>query len=358
VLGKPEQSGAIISAGSAARFAWDHLLFVRGGRIQAQQFSLRTFKLSGDPQSLGEGRTFSVSANSVLAYNESSPASEMKIFDRSGNAVSTPGPMATYSDPRFSPDGNAIAVTVQDPRSGKDDIWVYPAAGGEPTRITFGPQAYWTAWSPDGKEIAYTVVENGNYSIRRRSLDGRVPEQILFHDERYTYANVLDWSPDGKYLSIDLCTKEGTYSNWILPLTGDGKPFRPPTMSRNSSSTYDGLFSPNDRWIAYFSYETGRPEVYVAPAISKGAKYQVSTSGGWLPRFSHNHEFYFMTMGNRLMEAQTADQPNFHINSIRALYQLDFPNFASPVWDVSADGHRFVVLTADHDPISIRIVIL
>jgi hypothetical protein len=117
---------------------------------------------------------------------------------------------------------------------------------------------------------------------------------------------------------------------------------------RASSSTFDGLFSPDGRWIAYFSYETGRPEVYVVPPIAEGAKYQVSTSGGWLPRFSHNHEFYFLTMGNRLMEAQIADQPNFHVDSIRALFQLDFPNFADPLWDASADGQRFVVLTADH----------
>ena len=348
VLEKPEQSGVIIGSGGQPRFASGHLLFVRGGRILAQPFSRRTFKLSGDPQSLGEGRTFSVSANGVLAYHESSAKSEMKILDRTGNVISVPGPMAIYADPRFSPDGKSIAVTVEDSRSGKDDVWVYPVAGGEPTRITFGPEAYWGVWSPDGKEIAYTVVENGAASVRRRSLDGRQPEEILYHDERYRSASVLDWSPDGKYLSVDLSTKEGTYSNWILPLAGDRKPFRPPAMSRASSSTFDGLFSPDGRWIAYFSYETGRPEVYVVPPIAEGAKYQVSTSGGWLPRFTHNHEFYFLTMGNRLMEAQIADQPNFHVDSIRALFQLDFPNFADPLWDASTDGQRFVVLTADH----------
>ncbi|HYK49180.1 MAG TPA: hypothetical protein VEU94_05600, partial [Terriglobales bacterium] len=191
-------------------------------------------------------------------------------------------------------------------------------------------------------------MENGSYSVRRRPLDGRTAEEILYKDDRYIGANVLDWSPDGKYLSIDLTTKEGTYSNWILPLEGDRKPFRPPAMSRASSSIFDGLFSPDGRWIAYFSYETGRPEVYVVPPIAEGAKYQVSTSGGWLPRFTHNHEFYFLTMGNRLMEAQLADQANFHVDSIRALFQFDFPNFPSPLWDVSADGQRFVVLAADH----------
>lgn len=347
VLGKPEQSGVTVAPGSRARFSTDHLLFVRSGHIQAQPFSVRGFRLSGNPQPLGEGITFSVSANGVLAYHESSAESEMKIFDRSGSVVVTPGPLAVYSDPRFSPDGKSIAVTVQDSRSGKNDVWVYPVAGGQPTRITFGQDADWGTWSPDGKEIAYSVIENGGFSIRRRSLDGRQPEETLYRNEGSGSGYALDWSPDGKYLSLNMHTKEGIYSLWILPLAGDHKPFRPPITSQSSVSTYDGFFSPDSRWIAYFSYETGRPEVYVVPPAADGAKYQVTTSGGWLPRFSHTKEFFFVTMGNRLMEAQIASQPNFHVDSIRPLFQLDFPNFSDPLYDVSSDGQRFVVITAD-----------
>lgn len=80
---------------------------------------------------------------------------------------------------------------------------------------------------------------------------------------------------------------------------------------------------------------------------SDGAKYQVSTPGGWLPRFSHTQELFFVTMGNRLMAAQIGNQANFHVESIRPLFQLDFPNFSDPLYDVSADGQRFVVITAD-----------
>ena len=253
----------IIGSGGRARFASGYLLFVRGGRILAQPFSLRTLKLSGDPQSLGEGRTFSVSANGVLAYNESSPKSEMKILDRGGNAISTPGPMAIYSDPRFSPDGKSIAVTVQDPD--RTRRYMALSRGRRDPADNVRTNAYWAAWSPDGERLL-TRFGDGR-------LDGRTAEEILYKDDRYIGANVLDWSPDGKYLSIDLTTKEGTYSNWILPLEGDRKPFRPPAMSRASSSIFDGLFSPDGRWIAYFSYETGRPEVYVVPPITEGAKY-------------------------------------------------------------------------------------
>lgn len=352
VLGKPEQDGIEIAPGRNAAFASDHLLFVRDGNILAQPFNSRTFKLSGDPQTIGEARTFSVSQDGVLAYHESSAESELKLFDRSGNLIGTPGPQAVYSDPRFSPDGKSIAVTIGDPRSSQDDIWVLPAAGGQPTRITFGPDDSWPVWSPDGKQLAYGVRENGKFSIRRRSLDGSQPEEVLYQNDAYINGSAIDWSPDGKYLSLDLESKEGIFSNWILPLivddkTGDRKLFQPPAASHMTVSEYDGRFSSDGRWLAYFSYETGRPEVYVVP-FGAGAKTQVSTSGGWNTMFSRGHELFFVSMGNRLMAAHTSMQASFHVDSIEPLFQLDLPNFTGISYDVSPDAKQFVVQTADH----------
>jgi serine/threonine protein kinase len=357
VLGKPEQDGIEIAPGSHAVFASDHLLFVRAGHIQAQPFNPRTFKLSGDPQTIGEARTFSVSQNGALAYHESSAESELKLFDRSGNLIGTPGPLAVYSDPRFSPDGKSIAVTITDPRSGNSDIWVLPVAGGQPTRITFGPEDFWPVWSPDGKQLAYGVRENGKTSIRRRSLDGRQPEEVLYENDAYINGSPIDWSPDGKYLSLDLESKEGTFSNWILPLTdkgstddgktGDRKIFQPPAASHIGVSQYDGRFSSDGRWLAYFSYETGRPEVYVVP-LAAGAKTQVSTTGGWNTMFSRGNEVFFVSMGNRLMAAHTSSQANFHVDAIEPLFQLDLPNFTGISFDVSPDAKQFVVQTTDH----------
>jgi serine/threonine protein kinase/Tol biopolymer transport system component len=347
----PGQDGIAITPGYYPRLASGYLLFVRDGHIQAQPFDPNTFKVSGDPQTLGEAGNLSVSPNGVLAYHETSSQSEMKIFDRSGNVIATPGPLAVYSDPKFSPDGKSIAVTVTDPRSGKRDVWVYPVAGGQPTRITFGPDDFWPHWSADGREIAYSVIDNGKASIRRRTLDGSQPEetQYTLTDEAYFRTQAVDWSSDGKYIAFDQETREGVWSVWILPLTGDRKPFRPPAISAMSVSGYDGMFSPDSRSIAYFSYETGRPEVYVIPFLSGGAKYQVSTTGAYIPHFSRSSgEFFFATMGNRLMAGQIGKQANFRVNDIRQLFQMDLPNFSAPSYDVTADGQRIVVLTADH----------
>jgi serine/threonine protein kinase len=349
-LDDPAQDGTTIATGDRPKFASGHLLFVRGGRILAQPFNPSTFKLSGDPQTLGESGNFSVSPNGVLAYHETSAQSEMKTFDRSGNVIGTPGPRAEYYEPKFSPDGKSIAVGVMDPRSRKRDVWVYPVAGGQATRITFGPDDFWPHWSADGREIEYSVRDNGKSSIRRRSLDGSQPEETLYTltDEAYVRAQAIDWSPDGKHLAFDQESKDGVWSVWILPLAGDRKPFRPPAIASMSISGYDGLFSPDSHWLAYFSYETGRPEVYVVPFLSDGAKYQVSTTGAYIPHFSRGGEFFFATMGNRLMAGQIGKQSNFRVDGIRPLFQMDLPNFASPSYDVSADGRRFVVLTADH----------
>ena len=346
-LAEPEHEGIVIGPGYRPSFADGHLLFVRAGHIEAQPFSPGTFKLSGDPQTLGEARTFSVSQNGVLAYHESSAQSELKVFDRSGNLIASPTPPGIYSAPRFSPDGKSIAVTVVDPRSGADDVWIFPVLGGQPTRLTFGPDDFWPVWSPDGKQIAYGVNENGKNSVRRRSLDGTQPEEVLYQDDAFINGSPVDWSPDGRYLSLDLETKDGVFSNCILPLTGDRKPFQPPATSHMTASEYDGRFSRDGRWLSYFSYESVRPEVYVVP-FSAGAKTQVSTTGGWNTIFGRNNEIFFVTMGNRLMAAQTVTQPGFRVVSIEPLFQLDLPNFTGISYDVTPDAKHFVVQTADH----------
>lgn len=347
-LGDPDGKPVDVVQGEAPNFASGLLVFVRDGHILAQAFNPKIMKVSGDPQTLGEASKLSVSPAGVLAYHESSSQSELKVFDRSGNVIAVLGALAAYSAPRFSPDGKSIAVTVADSRSGKSDVWVYPAAGGPPTRITFGPDDYWGVWSPDGKELGYAVNDNGKISFRRRPLDGHSPEETLFETEAYTSGSMLDWSPDGKYLSIDLRDKSGTWSNWILPLEGKHVAFRPPSTADITASAYDGMFSPDGRWLAYFSYESGRPEVYVVPFQSEGLKYQASTMGGWVARFDDKKEFFFITMGNRLMVAPIEPQANFRLGPTQPLFQLDLPNFAGPNYSVGPDGQRFAVLTVDH----------
>jgi hypothetical protein len=192
------------------------------------------------------------------------------------------------------------------------------------------------------------VMDHGKFSIRRRPLDGSRPEETVYSNDAFTYIIPIDWSPDGKYLSVHTSTKEEFFSNWTVPLDG-GKAFRPAATAGLKASECEGRFSFDNHWLTYFSYETGRPEVYVVPFPGEGSKSQISTTGGWLARFSRN-ELFYVTMGNRLMAAQFHTTPSFGVDSIHAMFQLDFPNppdRTSPLYDVSPDGQRFAVLTAD-----------
>jgi eukaryotic-like serine/threonine-protein kinase len=346
-IDKPGQPGIVVVAGTMPHFASGRLLFVQRGRIETQPFDLRTWKLSGDPRTLGEAEFFSVSTNGVLAYHAGSGISELKIYDRTGNVIATPGPLAFYESPRFSPDGESVGVTIADPRTGKSDIWSFPVAGGQPSRLTFGPNDAFFIWSPNGKEIAYWVNENGKTSIRRRPLDGSRPEDTLYRNDADLFALPIDWTPDGKYISMHVSDKKGIFTNWSLPLEG-GQAFRPAATASLTESEFEGRFSADGRWLTYFAYETGRPEVYVVPFPGAGAKTQVSNSGGWLARFRGN-ELFYVTLANRLMVVQFHSQPSFGVDSIKPLFQLDFPNAASsdPMYDVSPDGQHFAVLTAD-----------
>jgi Tol biopolymer transport system component len=337
-----------VEAATVPRYSSGRLLFVRSGKIMAQPFDPNSFKLSGDPQTLGEASRYSISRDGVLVYHESSSQSELKIFDRSGNVISTPGPLAVYYAPRFSPDGKSISVAIRDPKTTKRDIWIFPITGGQPVRATFGPEDYSAVWSPDGKSIAYGVREQNVLSIRRRSLDGSTPEQTLFKSDTVLFAVPIDWSPDGKYLSADLMAKDtGVYANWIIPLDGSAQPFRPPLTATLTAAAYEGRFSPDGHWLSYFSYESGRPEAYVIPFPAQGAKYQATTTGGWLPRFAGTNDFLFLTMANRLMTGRVATQPNFHLEDVHALFQLDLPNTAGINMDISRDGQRLAVLNTD-----------
>jgi serine/threonine protein kinase len=346
-IDKPGQAGIAVVAGTMPHFAFGRLLFVQRGHIETQPFDLRTWKLSGDPRTLGEAEFFSVSTNGVLAYHEGSGISELKIYDRTGNVIATPGPLAFYESPRFSPDGKSVGVTIADTRTGKLDIWSFPVAGGQPSRLTFGPNDSFFIWSPDGKEIAYWVNENGKTSIRRRPLDGSRPEDTLYRNDADLFALPIDWSSDGKYISMHVSDKQGLFINWSLPV-GGGQAFRPAATASLTESEFEGRFSADGRWLTYFAYETGRPEVYVVPFPGAGAKTQVSNTGGWLARFRGN-ELFYVTLANRLMVAQIHTQPSFGVDSIKPLFQLDFPNAASsdPMYDVSPDGQHFAVLTAD-----------
>jgi eukaryotic-like serine/threonine-protein kinase len=156
---------------------------------------------------------------------------------------------------------------------------------------------------------------------------------------------VVDWSPDGRYLSYDAYNlNQGRRSHWILPLFGDRKPFQcAPAIGGNQ---YDGNFSPDGHWLAYFSDETGQPEVYVVPFPGPGGKYQISQSGGWLVRWDKKGDLFFLTTGKQLTKTElNLGSQSLQVKSLRPLFQMNLTDTPAPLFDVTADGQRFLAVT-------------
>ncbi len=342
------------------QYASGYLLFVRGGRrVFAQEFDPESSKLSGPVITLAESTAYSVSGNGVLAYQGGSEQGRIEWFDRSGNSTGTVGQVGLYYSAKISPDGSRVLANNGDLNSPTSDLWVFPASGGVGTRLTFGTgNKAWSVWSPDGKYIAYSCRPDGKPALCRKPADGSGSEEVLYRmsDDANNIAAV-DWSPDGRYLGFDQHSlKTSFWQNWSLPLSRERKPFQ---AAPAAADQFDGNFSPDGRWLAYFSYESGRPEAYVVPFPGPGGKFQISQNGGWLTRWDNKHRIYFLTMGNRLMEADlTLNEKSVQVQAIHPLFQLAVPSFEAPFFDVTPDGNRFLVITAADPTASQSITVL
>jgi len=348
----------VLRGAQSPQFASGHLFFIRNGRIFAQPFDGSTGQVTGEATALAEARSYSISRR-VLAFQGGTIEGRLEWFDRDGNVLGSIGPVAVYGSDKISPDGKHILAEVDDPQSNASDLWSYSSLGGVGTRLTFGPGLKTFAlWSPDGKYVAHACQPDGKAGICRESADGSSAEQTLFTFGKEVFrVNVVDWSPDGRYISFDkFPVNGGSTEDWVLPLSGDRKPFRAAPVS---ASQYDGHFSPDGRWLAYFSYETGRPEVYVVPFPGPGGKFQISQNGGWLVRWDKEGHLYFLTMGNRLMEADLKTIGGaVTVKALHPIFQLNLPSFAAPFFDVARDGSRFLVITSADPSASESIAVL
>ncbi len=329
------------------QYASGDLLFIRGDKVLAAPFDPSPGKLMGEATALGEARSFSASTNGVLAFQGGTSNARLEWFDRSGSPLGTIADTARWLAPKISPDGSRLLADLVSDAGGSEDLWSYPTAGGVGTRLTFGPGwKGFSVWSPDGRDIAYSRQEKGSVIVCRRRSDGSGAEETLRTlSPSASGATVVDWSPDGRYLSVDIRSRENErFGNWVLPLDESRRPFQPAPVE---AGQYDGNFSPDGHWLAYFSYETGRPEVFVVPFPATGAKYQISHTGGWAVRWGTGGKLFFLTMGNRLMEADLAlGGGALRVRSITPLFQLNLPRTSAPLYDVTPDGKRFLVATS------------
>jgi Tol biopolymer transport system component len=345
----------VMSGGTNAKFANGYLIFPRDRTLMAQLFDTSRFELLGDAIPIADqislgglsGRTgaFSVSESGVLAYQAAAEEirSQLTWFDRSGNLTSTLGAPADYGDVELSPDRKQAAVSVLDPAKRTRDIYLFDVVRGVRTRFTFDPADEQSSiWSPDGTRILFNGRPKGYFDLYEKDAGGIAGEQVILADTHNKAP--LSWSPDGR--SILYSTGVFIVGNSDLWLMSMGDRHESTPFLRTPFNESDGRFSPDGRWVAYVSNETGAAEVYVTRFPGPSGKWPVSSGGGSYPRWrADGRELYFVSRDNTLMAATVNGQgQDFVVGTLRALFNLR-PNAGRDPYDVSADGERFLVNT-------------
>ena len=272
-----------------------YLLFQRDGTLMAQPFDADTLEHTGNAFPVVEkvqanpaqGRAaFAVSQNGVLAYRSGGGLNtQLSWFDRSGKELGQIGEAGGYISPKLSPDGKQVAVWRTPEAVGPGDIWVFDLSRNTETRLTFDAADYSIPiWSPDGSRIVFASRRNNSAGLYQKNANGIGAEELLLKIS--SPAIPEDWSLDGR--TIVYMTTEKDLDVFVLPLTGDPQPAgttgtdarKPIPFVNTGFAERHGQLSPDGRWMAYISDESGREEVYVQSFPPSGGKWQISTSGG------------------------------------------------------------------------------
>jgi Tol biopolymer transport system component len=362
----------LLSDRSRAVYASNYILFMREGNLMAQQFDAKRLELTGDVSVVApnldfdpglSASSFSGSANELLTYmNAGDFTNELTWVDRSGKPLSKVTTQAAiYVNPTISPDGKKLAVGLPDSTGGLYDVWISELARGTFSRVTFDPATDWTSiWSPDGTKILFSSNRNGPFDIFQKSVGGTSNDEVLFHSE--TSKIPEDWSKDGRYVLYNEENVKTKFDIKVLPLFGDRRPI---IYLQTEFNEAHAKFSPDGKWIAYVSDETGRPEVYVDRfPISTGDRRQISTAGGDQPVWrADQKELFYIAGDRRLTAVEIMMGKGLEIGASTPLFVVHFTSNAFPggeahQYDVTADGQRFVLANVNNQYASLINVVL
>lgn len=336
------QSNAVYGSG--------YLLFARSGQLMAQPFDPDSGTLSGEPQPLASGIVDDISTwhmdvtasnNGLLIFGSGGTADWKLVWmDRNGKQIGTVADKLTnLQAASISPQGDRVVLQTD---TGTNDVWILDLARGMRTRITFGQvSATFPVWSPDGKWVTYNTSRNGQAQLNRKRADGSGAEELLLNDLEPVVPT--DWTRDGKYLIYSRGTVGNNLEIWALPLQGERKPFLLVPRPANSFAS-QGRLSPNGRWLAYASAESGTAQVYVVPFQGGQGKWQVSTTEGAQPKWSRDgKELYFQNNVSRELFAVSVQETGGALTFGSAKTIATAPATQQFVYDVSPDGKKILL---------------
>jgi serine/threonine protein kinase len=357
----PDLSRAVLAPAAGERkSAPDRLilLFVRDNTLMGVGFDAKALHTSGDAYPVAERvaragtlgfERFAASFTGTLVY-EAQTAADRKLtwYDRQGKELGTVGDPGSYRSVSLSPDGTQLAVDRE--VNGNADIWLYDQARDSKIRLTSDASAETNPlWSPDGKSIAFNSGRDNKQAIYRKPASGAGNDELMVADP----GTIYDWSRDGKYLAV-AGSPGATSLRDLFAIDVEGR-HKPIPMVTTKFRDDQGRFSPDVKFIAYKSNETGRDEIYVQPfpAGAKGERWPISAGGGTMPRWSRDgRELYFISQG-KLMVAPVQLTPVFHAGIAKELFTSPINGRgggSSVCWDLTPDGKRFIVVTQQTTP--------
>ena len=338
-----------------------HLVYMHEGTLLAVPFDLKRLEVTGQPAPILEGvvtapdsggAQFSFSETGNFAYIAGhSGGVNVSIYwmDREGKFTPLRQTPSAYYNLAFSPNGKRLALDIIDGK--RRDIWLYEWERDTLTRLTFAGEANsFPVWTPDGQRITYSSVDkDGANNLWWIRADGAGDTQRLTESKSPQFAR--SWHPDGKVLAFNQIT--ATSDIMTLPIEGNEKsgwkPGQPKPFLNSTFLEQSPAFSPDGHWLAYHSTESGSYEVYVRPFPGPGGKWQISTGGGIIPKWSRNgKELFYRTMDDKLMVVTyTTSGDSFHADKPQLWAPGQFTDRGATYnFDLHPDGKRFAVLKA------------
>jgi Tol biopolymer transport system component len=350
----------LIQGGTSPRYAPSgHLIYARAGALLAVPFDPDKLEIIGQPFPAAKGvfmsantgmAAFSISQTGHLVYAAGPEERGTRVpvwVDKNGHKSALPIKPRSYLHPRLSPNGRQLAIEIE---GASHDIFTYDfARAGEPTKMSFDGASHWPSWTPDGRRLTFRSWKTGTMTMWWMPADRSSPPGLLTNIG--SMQSPESWSPDGKTLAFTQMDNPQSGSDiYTLSLDGDKKPR---ALLQTKFSEGSPKFSPNGAWLAYSTNESGQPEIW-AMAYPSGERIHISTNGGTDPLWRHDGRQLYYRLGDQMMVVDLSYGPSLKASKPRVLWKGNYLagagsscGMAGPTsanYDVTPDGERFLMI--------------